>query len=284
MKLSELKPSIKENVQAALVEDVGNGDITANLVPAATQYHVQVISRENATVCGTAWVDEAFQQVDPNVDVEWLVADGETVESNAILFRAKGDARSILTAERTALNFLQLLSGVATASRRYSQLVEDYATKILDTRKTIPGLRLAQKYAVKCGGCDNHRMGLYDAFLIKENHIAACGSISAAIQTARKQHPEKPLEVEVENLEQFREALSMSPDIIMLDELTLEDIGKAVELNKTKNNGRCKIEASGNMTAERIPQIADTGVDYISIGSLTKHVRAIDLSMRFISG
>ena len=284
MKLSELKPSIKENVQAALVEDVGNGDITANLVPAATQYHVQVISRENATVCGTAWVDEAFQQVDPNVDVEWLVADGETVESNAILFRAKGDARSILTAERTALNFLQLLSGVATASRRYSQLVEDYATKILDTRKTIPGLRLAQKYAVKCGGCDNHRMGLYDAFLIKENHIAACGSISAAIQTARKQHPEKPLEVEVENLEQFREALSVSPDIIMLDELTLEDIGKAVELNKTKNNGRCKIEASGNMTAERIPQIADTGVDYISIGSLTKHVRAIDLSMRFISG
>lgn len=284
MSFSELKSSITQNVQAALAEDVGNGDITANLVSAKTEYHVQVISREIATVCGTAWVDEAFRQVNANVDVEWLVADGDSVNSNDILFRAKGNARSILTAERTALNFLQLLSGVATESRHFSQLVKNHDTKILDTRKTIPGLRIAQKYAVKCGGCDNHRMGLYDAFLIKENHIAACGSITAAIKTARTQHPEKPLEVEVENLDQFREALSVDPDIIMLDELSLEDISKAVELNKTQNHGRCKIEASGNMTAERIPQIADTGVDYISIGSLTKHVRAIDLSMRFISG
>ena len=274
-----LQTVINENVATALAEDIGTGDVTARLIPEDKIYRVKVVSRESAIICGKPWVNETFEQVDKNVNIEWLVSDGEQVEADAELFFAEGSARSILTAERTALNFLQLLSGVATLSREYSQLVEDCETKILDTRKTIPGLRVAQKYAVKCGGCDNHRIGLYDAYLIKENHIAACGSIKSAIHTARENNPDKTLEIEVETLEEFKQALSANPDIIMLDELSLEEMRTAVALNQ----GQCQLEASGNMTPERITEVAATGVDYISIGSLTKHVRSIDLSMRYVN-
>lgn len=269
---------IQKNVSAALAEDIGTGDITAKLIPAEKVYRVKVVCKEPAVICGKDWVDETFKQVDPALTVQWLVNEGDKVSQNYELFFVEGNAQSILTAERTALNFLQMLSGVATLSKTYSDLVSPFKTQILDTRKTIPGLRLAQKYAVACGGCSNHRIGLYDAYLIKENHIAACGSIEAAIETAREQNPDKQLEIEVESLEEFERALSAAPDIIMLDELSLEDMRKAVELN----NGQCKLEASGNMSRERIAEVASTGVDFISIGALTKHIRAIDLSMRFI--
>ncbi len=285
MTLANLQQTITENVSAALSEDIGSGDITAQLVSEDKTYSVQVISREPAVLCGRAWVDETFKQVDSNISIQWLAEEGSAVEANQPIFKTEGSARSILTAERTALNFLQLLSGVATESRRYSECVEAFNTTILDTRKTIPGLRLAQKYAVKCGGCENHRIGLYDAYLIKENHIAACGSIPDAISTARAQHPDKTLEIEVETLEEFDLALAADPDIIMLDELSLADMASAVQRNirKSDKGGKaCKLEASGNMSFERIAKVAATGVDYISIGALTKHVRAIDLSMRFI--
>ncbi|GAA0787416.1 carboxylating nicotinate-nucleotide diphosphorylase [Marinobacterium sediminicola] len=276
--LTELKPIIEENVRTALLEDVGNGDITAELIPASDQKKARVISRQTAVVCGQAWVDEVFRQVDPSVKVEWLVQDGDLVERDQVLFRLEGSARSLLTGERAALNFLQTLSGTATVSHEYAQRVAGTPVTLLDTRKTIPGLRMAQKYAVSCGGCSNHRIGLYDAFLIKENHIMACGGIEQAIETARRNHPGKPVEIEVETEEQLERALVAGADIVMLDNFSPERMIAAVK----QTAGRAKLEASGNITDATLLDYANTGVDYISIGALTKHCQAVDLSMRII--
>jgi nicotinate-nucleotide pyrophosphorylase (carboxylating) len=278
--LTELKPTIEENVRTALKEDVGNGDITAELIPAADQARARVISRQTAVICGRAWVDEVFRQVDPKVQIEWLVDDGDKVERDQVLFRLQGSARSLLTGERAALNFLQTLSGTATLSHEYAQRVAGTPVRLLDTRKTIPGLRLAQKYAVSCGGCFNHRIGLYDAFLIKENHIMACGGIEQAIETARRNHPGKPVEIEVETEEQLERALVAGADIVMLDNFSPERMIAAVK----QTAGRAKLEASGNITDETLLDYANTGVDYISIGALTKHCQAVDLSMRIVEG
>ena len=237
-----------------------------------------MITRENAIICGIDWATEAFHQVDDSVNLEWLVGDGEEVTAGDTLLTLHGPARSILTAERTALNFLQTLSGTATTCYTYTKCLQGGETKILDTRKTIPGLRLAQKYAVSCGGCHNHRIGLYDAYLIKENHIAACGSIEAAITKAKAQHTDKPVEIEVENIDELQQALEAGANIVMLDNFDIETMKQAVKIN----GGRARLEASGNMSLERLPSVANTGVDYISIGALTKHVRAVDLSMQFI--
>ncbi len=274
--LADLTAEIEATVRRALAEDVGSGDITARLIPEERLAHATVITREDAVICGTAWVDAVFRQVDPRVAVHWQVRDGDRVSANQTLFQVEGPARALLTGERTALNFLQSLSGVATRCRRYADLVADTGVKLLDTRKTLPGLRLAQKYAVTCGGCHNHRLGLYDAFLIKENHIAACGGIAQAITTARAIAPGKPVEVEVENLEELKEALEAGADIVMLDELSLEDMRTAVHLT----GGRAKLEASGGINEETLQRIAATGVDFISLGTLTKDVKATDLSMR----
>lgn len=274
----DLKPTIIANVAAALAEDVGDVDITAQLIPASDQARAQVITREAAVIAGQAWVNEVFRQVDPQVSVSWNVKDGDRVSANQTLYTLKGSARSLLTAERTALNFLQTLSGTATIAAEYAQRVEGTAVKLLDTRKTIPGLRLAQKYAVTCGGCFNHRIGLYDAFLIKENHIAACGGIGAAISKAKNSYPDKPVEIEVENFDELQQALDAEADIIMLDNFTPDEMRAAIAVAA----GRAKLEASGNITNETLREYAETGVDYISIGALTKHCRAIDLSMRFL--
>lgn len=273
-----LKADLHNNVSAALLEDVGDGDITARLIPAAEIALAAIITRENATICGVDWVNEVARQVDSTIVIDWMVADGDQVQANQVLFQAHGNARSLLTFERCALNFLQCLSGTASTAHYYAGLVADTQVKLLDTRKTIPGLRKAQKYAVACGQCYNHRIGLYDAFLIKENHIAACGGISQAIATARKQEPTKPVEVEVESLHELKQALEAGADRIMLDNFSLADMRKAVQLA----TGRAELEASGGITEQTLRPIAETGVDYISIGALTKDCRAIDLSMRFI--
>jgi nicotinate-nucleotide pyrophosphorylase (carboxylating) len=274
--LADLSAEIETNVRKALAEDVGSGDITAQLIPAERLAHAAVITREAAVISGTSWVDAVFRQLDSRVAVHWQVTDGEQVAADRVLFHLEGPARSLLTGERAALNFLQTLSGVATRCRHYVSLVEGTGVRLLDTRKTVPGLRLAQKYAVTCGGCHNHRIGLYDAFLIKENHIAACGGITEAVAAAHRIAPGKPVEVEVENLDELEQALGAGADVIMLDELSLEDMRTAV----TVTARRAKLEASGGISDETLRAIAETGVDYISIGSLTKHVRAIDLSMR----
>ncbi|EKM94701.1 carboxylating nicotinate-nucleotide diphosphorylase [Stutzerimonas degradans] len=274
--LADLSAEIDATVRRALAEDIGSGDITAQLIPAERLAHASVITREAAVISGVAWVDAVFRQLDPRVAVHWQVADGERVEADQVLFHLEGPARALLTGERTALNFLQTLSGVATNCRHYADLVEGTGVKLLDTRKTLPGLRLAQKYAVTCGGCHNHRIGLYDAFLIKENHIAACGSIAQAIVAAHRIAPGKPVEVEVESLDELEQALQAGADIVMLDELSLDDMRTAVGLAR----GRAKLEASGGIGEETLLAVAQTGVDYISIGALTKHVRAVDLSMR----
>ncbi|MCE4071779.1 MULTISPECIES: carboxylating nicotinate-nucleotide diphosphorylase [Pseudomonas] len=274
--LAELSGEIQANVRAALAEDVGSGDITAQLIPAERVASARIITRENATLAGTAWVDEVFRQVDPRVQVQWQVSDGEQVSADQTLFTLEGPARALLTGERSALNFLQLLSGTATRARHYANLVDGTGVKLLDTRKTLPGLRLAQKYAITCGGCHNHRIGLYDAFLIKENHIAACGGIAQAIAAAQRIAPGKPVEIEVEDLDELRQALDAGADIVMLDELSLDDMRTAVALTA----GRAKLEASGGITESTLRTIAETGVDYISIGTLTKDVKALDLSMR----
>lgn len=274
--LAELSGEIQANVRAALAEDVGSGDITAQLIPAERAASARIITRENATLAGTAWVDEVFRQVDPRVQVKWQVSDGEQVSADQTLFTLDGPARALLTGERSALNFLQLLSGTATRARHYANLVDGTGVKLLDTRKTLPGLRLAQKYAITCGGCHNHRIGLYDAFLIKENHIAACGGIAQAITAAHRIAPGKPVEIEVEDLDELRQALDAGADIVMLDELSLDDMRTAVALTA----GRAKLEASGGITESTLRTIAETGVDYISIGTLTKDVKALDLSMR----
>ncbi len=274
--LEQLSADIQASVRAALAEDVGTGDITAQLIPAEQTASARVITREAAVISGVAWVNEVFRQVDSSVQVRWLVADGQRVQANEVLFELQGKARALLTGERAALNFLQTLSAVATRCQYFADLVAGTAVKLLDTRKTLPGLRVAQKYAVTCGGCHNHRMGLYDAFLIKENHITACGGVAATVQAAHRIAPGKPVEVEVENLAELREALAAGADIIMLDELSLEDMRSAVEINASQ----AKLEASGGVNEDTIRAIAETGVDYISLGTLTKDVKAVDLSMR----
>ena len=276
LRLADLGAEITANVRAALAEDIGSGDLTAQLIPAERVARARIITREAAIVCGTAWVDEVFRQLDPRVQVQWQVADGERVIQDQTLFSLEGPARALLSGERSALNFLQLLSGVATRCREYADLVEGTAVQLLDTRKTLPGLRLAQKYAVTCGGCHNHRIGLYDAFLIKENHIAACGGIAQAVAAARQIAPGRPVEVEVENLDELQQALAAGADIVMLDELSHADMHTAVALTA----GRAKLEASGGVNRDNLRSFAETGVDYISIGTLTKDVKAIDLSMR----
>jgi nicotinate-nucleotide pyrophosphorylase (carboxylating) len=270
---------IRQNVESSLFEDIGSGDITALLIDENEQTTARVISREQAVISGRAWVDEVFRQVDPALEINWSFQEGDMISANSELFRVQGLARSILTAERSALNFLQLLSGIATRCKTYADKVKHTPVKLLDTRKTIPGLRYAQKYAVTCGGCHNHRMGLFDAFLIKENHIAACGSIEAAISRAREISPTKPIEVEVENLNELAQAVHAQADTIMLDNFSLGDLRKAVEWV----GGRAKLEASGGINEHTLVGIAETGVDYISIGSLTKDCKAIDLSMRVMN-
>lgn len=276
--LADLAQVITDNVAAALREDVGNGDLTAGLIPAHQQARARIITRGAAVVAGTAWVDEVFRVLDPAVEVRWQVADGERVAPDQVVFELQGPARALLTGERSALNFLQLLSGTATRCRHYADLVQDTAVRLLDTRKTLPGLRRAQKYAVTCGGCYNHRIGLFDAFLIKENHIAACGGIAQAVGTARHLAPGRPVEVEVESLQELEQALTAGADIVMLDELSLADMRTAVALTA----GQAKLEASGGVNQDTLLGIAQTGVDYISIGTLTKDVKAIDLSMRIL--
>ncbi|MEE8057118.1 MAG: carboxylating nicotinate-nucleotide diphosphorylase [Pseudomonadales bacterium] len=265
-------------VQRALQEDIGDGDISAQLIAANETAIAHIISRDHAILCGQAWVNEVFQQIDARVGISWNTADGESVTPNQVLFELTGLARSLLTGERTALNFLQLLSGTATVCKHYADSVAGTGVTLLDTRKTIPGLRTAQKYAVTQGGCYNHRMGLYDAFLIKENHIASCGSIENAVSMAKAQRPGKPVEVEVENLNELELALIAGADTIMLDNFSLEIMREAVQIT----NANAKLEASGGITSNTLRPIAETGVDYISIGALTKDCKAVDLSMRFV--
>ncbi|GGW94022.1 carboxylating nicotinate-nucleotide diphosphorylase [Alteromonas halophila] len=273
--------SIRDQVTLALREDLGGDidagcDITANLIDATTQATATIITREACTLCGVAWVNQAFALIDPSISLNWQADDGDEVEAGATLVSLTGPARGILTAERTALNFLQTLSATATVTRHYTQLLGASTTRILDTRKTLPGLRLAQKYAVRCGGGQNHRIGLFDAFLIKENHIFACGGINKAVLAAKAMAPGKPVEVEVESLDELHIALDAGADVIMLDNFTNEQIQEAVAIN----NARSKLEVSGNITDERLASLATIGVDYISSGALTKHVTAIDLSLR----
>jgi len=263
-------------VALALEEDIGSGDITAGLVSADEKAIATVITREPGVLCGTQFVDAIFDAVDSSLEVAWLKVDGDKLKANDTLFTVSGAARSILTAERAALNFLQTLSGTASYSAKLAALVKGTSARLLDTRKTIPGFRLAQKYAVTCGGCHNHRIGLYDAFLIKENHIAACGGIREAIETARANAPGKPVEIEVESLDELSEALKARADRVMLDNFSLDDMRQAVALN----NAQAELEASGNVTESTLRDIAETGVDFISIGALTKVIMPLDLSMR----
>jgi nicotinate-nucleotide pyrophosphorylase (carboxylating) len=273
-----LPDDVAEVVRRALAEDVGDGDRTAALIPATQANRGYVLTREDAVLCGTAWFDEVFRQLDARVRVAWEAKDGDAVKPKQILCRLDGPARAILTGERTALNFLQTLSATASAARRYVDAVRGTQATILDTRKTLPGLRRAQKYAVRCGGAHNHRVGLYDGILIKENHIAASGSITAAVRAARNDAPPGVfVEVEVETLAQLREALDAGAERVLLDNFTLDDIRTAVAATR----GRAKLEVSGGVTLDNIRPLAETGVDYISVGALTKHVRAVDLSLRF---
>ena len=276
-----LPDDLPEQVSRALREDIGPGDVSAQLIDAGATARARVSTRESAVVCGTAWFDECYRQIDAAVQVRWLVGDGDRVAAGDQLCELAGPARALLTGERTALNFLQLLSATATVTARFVQAVADTACRILDTRKTLPGLRTAQKYAVRCGGGQNHRMGLYDLVLIKENHIAAAGSIAAAVRAARAQSPTLQVEVETENLAEVAAALEARSDVIMLDEFSLDDQRRAVALNRAAPHP-ARLEASGGVNLETIAAIAATGVDYISIGGLTKHVQAVDLSMRLL--
>ena len=269
---------ISERVQQALAEDVGAGDITASLIAPDTLASADVITREAGVLCGKAFAEETFRQVDARCGTVWQVEDGDHINAGDSLYRVTGPARALLTAERTALNFLQALSGTATVAKAYADRIAHTNVRLLDTRKTLPGLRLAQKYAVACGGCYNHRIGLFDAFLIKENHIAAAGGIREAIIAARHIAADKPVEIEVETLEELDTALSAEPDRIMLDNFSLDALREAV----ARTAGQAELEASGNVTDQTLVAIAETGVDLISIGALTKHIRALDLSMRMI--
>lgn len=276
---ASLPADLADQVSRALREDIGPGDVTAQLIGAATAAHARVLCREPAVLCGTAWFDEVYRQLDGQVRTQWQAGDGASVAAGTVVCELDGPARALLTGERTALNFLQLLSGTATVTARYVRAVAGTGCRILDTRKTIPGLRSAQKYAVRCGGGQNHRMGLYDRVLVKENHIAAAGSIAAAVRAARSMAPGLIVEVEAEDLEEFAAALAAKCDVILLDDFGLEDMRRAVEANRVAERP-ASLEASGGVDLNRIADVAATGVDCISIGSLTKHVQAIDLSMR----
>ncbi|WP_440997674.1 carboxylating nicotinate-nucleotide diphosphorylase [Arhodomonas sp. SL1] len=271
---------VADDVRRALAEDVGDGDLTAALLPPGRRDTATVVVREDAILCGAPWFEEAYGQLEDSITVDWRSGEGEPVKAGSLICELRGSARALVTGERTALNFLQLLSGTATTARRYVDAVAGTGCQVLDTRKTIPGLRHAQKYATACGGAVNHRLGLYDAILIKENHIMACGGITAAVTTARRLHPGVSIEVETEDLDEVREALAAGADIIMLDNFPLDGLREAVALNA----GRARLEASGNVELETIAGIAATGVDYVSTGALTKNVRAVDLSMRFYAG
>jgi len=273
-----LRDHLVRSIRFALEEDLGSGDITALLIPAQQTSQAQVITREPGVLCGREWFEEVFRQIDPTVTLNWLKQDGDTLLANDILVELRGNTRAILTAERSALNFLQTLSGTATLARRYAMAVAGKALVILDTRKTLPGLRLAQKYAIAVGGCQNHRLGLYDMFLIKENHIAGCGGIANAVKRAQEIAPDKKIEVEVESLEQLLEALDLPVDVIMLDNFNVQQTAEAVKLTQ----GRIKLEASGNMDLERIAELTGVLPDYVSVGKLTKDVASLDLSLRLV--
>jgi nicotinate-nucleotide pyrophosphorylase (carboxylating) len=276
-----LPADLPEQVSRALREDVGSGDVTAQLIAADATARAQVVCREAAMLCGTAWFQETFRQLEPKVRVQWRIPEGTLVSANTELCELVGPARAILTGERTGLNFLQLLSATATVTARYVQAVAGTGCQILDTRKTLPGLRTAQKYAVRCGGGQNHRMGLYDRVLVKENHIAAAGSIGAAVSAARTLAPGLLVEVETENLDEVTSALAARCDVILLDEFSLEDMRRAVALNRAAAHP-ARLEASGGVSLEQLQAIAATGVDFVSIGGLTKHVQAVDMSMRLL--
>lgn len=277
MLLEALDAQIEQDVRHALDEDIGSGDISAQLIPEDSAWKASVYSRDDAILCGRNWFDAVFHHLDERSDIRWYVADGDTIAQHQVVCTLKGPARCLLSGERAALNFLQTLSGTATLAHQYAKQLKGFNTRILDTRKTIPGLRRAQKYAVRCGGCHNHRLGLYDAFLIKENHIAAAGSIKAAVEAAKNLKPELMVEVEAEDLNELQQALDAGANRVLLDNFTPEQITQAVALN----SARAELEASGNITLDNIRSYAETGVDYISIGALTKHLTAIDLSMRF---
>ena len=277
----KLKTALRHSVEAALAEDVGCGDLTGELIPIDKTTSATIVTRESMTMAGRPWVDEVCRQVDESIEVNWKRDDGDVIDPDTVVCELHGAARSILTAERTALNFLQLLSETATVTRQYVGAVAGTNCRILDTRKTIPGLRLAQKYAVRCGGGHNHRVGLYDAILIKENHIASAGGITAAVNEARSLHGDMPVEVEVESLDEFREALSVNAERLLLDNFSMTLLNEAVMLNRDEGSPPAELEASGNMSLDTVAAVAATGVDYISVGALTKNVAAIDLSMRF---
>jgi nicotinate-nucleotide pyrophosphorylase (carboxylating) len=274
-----LPEDLRDQVERALAEDVGTGDLTANLVPATAAAVAQLITREPAVLCGAAWFDEVYRQLDASIRVDWLAAEGSNVRAGDLLCRVSGPARAILTGERTALNFLQLLSATATAARHFVDAVAGTGCRILDTRKTLPGLRTAQKYAVACAGASNNRIGLFDAILIKENHIVAAGSITAAVQIARQGDTKVKVEVEVETLAELEEALMAGADMALLDEFARAALVEAVELNRSRGRPLL-LEASGGITLDNVRDVALTGVDFISVGGITKHVQAIDLSMR----
>ncbi|MGB5328989.1 MAG: carboxylating nicotinate-nucleotide diphosphorylase [Gammaproteobacteria bacterium] len=273
----ELYQLIINQAANALDEDVGSGDISAELIDAGVWLETELLVREDAVLCGCQWFDEVFRQCDEKITTGWHASDGERITANSVICEVSGPARGLLTAERSALNFLQTLSGTATLTRTYSDQIKHTRCKILDTRKTIPQLRVAQKYAVLCGGGSNHRIGLFDAFLIKENHLAASGGIANAVARAREMHPDKFLEVEVENLEQLQQAIDAGVERALLDNFSLADMKRAVELNQR----RIELEASGNIEEDKMLQIAESGVDFISIGALTKNLRAIDFSLRY---
>lgn len=269
---------IQSTVARALAEDLGDiGDVTAALIPAEQTASATILLRETAIIAGRPWFDEAFRQIDDSLEIQWHCDEGSEQVADTVICTLSGNARNLLTGERTALNFLQTLSGTATTTSYYAKALDNSGTRILDTRKTLPGLRMAQKYAVKCGGGKNHRIGLFDQFLIKENHIMAAGSITKAVNTARKLHPQLKIEVETENLEEFDEALTTDAHIIMLDNYDIDSMKEAVR----RNQGRKRLEVSGNVTLEQLPKIAATGVNFISSGALTKDVKSIDFSMRF---
>ncbi len=277
----ELPPDIASVVARALEEDIGPGDVTADLIPADRRAQATVVSREDAVLCGTAWFDEVFAQLDPAVSIAWSAHDGATIGAGAVLCRLDGPARALLSGERTALNFLQSLSGTATVARRYADEVAGTGCRVLDTRKTVPGLRSAQKYAVACGGATNHRRGLFDAILIKENHILAAGGIGAALAAARVAHPDLTVEIEVESLDELEAALDGNADIVLLDNFALDTLREAVARTRGRAGCTTRLEASGNVELANVRAIAKTGVDFVSVGGLTKHLRAVDLSMRF---
>ncbi|MGH8193017.1 MAG: carboxylating nicotinate-nucleotide diphosphorylase [Woeseiaceae bacterium] len=279
---SELQSAVLKNVSDALAEDVGAGDLTAALLPPSASCVATIVTRDSMTLAGQPWVDEVYRQLDPGVRIEWRALDGAEVAAGDTICELRGPARVLLTGERTALNFLQLLSATATITARYVAVVANTAAQILDTRKTIPGLRLAQKYAVGCGGGVNHRIGLFDAILIKENHILSAGSIDAAIWNARSLHRQRPIEIEVESIDEMRQALRVKAERLLLDNFSIEELSRAVRINQSEGQPPAVLEASGGVTIDSIAAVAATGVDYISVGALTKNIHAVDLSMRVV--